>query len=269
MMAIVKKTQQQLRQERTRTTWTRFRLRRGQDWPTWSTAYSNTYLGPLAGVAGCKKVRLGRKVEDPEQAALIVFWESADALNDFQQSSACGEFLRGLGCEDESSSRLLSLQWDGGFCLGDELRRGDDLHGRVTLTILAIPYTGVADRKSWRRALLEAFGAFLPMGCEHLRPPPPFRRMAYTWVDNDQQGQPTAMETDGSKAICYLLFRWNGNGAGPELEEASATAPGAYERWAETVAKVTPHIESWEQERWDIEAAPCHLEPDYSDDEEV
>ncbi|KAH8164321.1 hypothetical protein CIB48_g3931 [Xylaria polymorpha] len=287
MMAIVKKTQQQLRQERKRTTWTRFHLPRGQDWPKWSATYSNTYLGPLADVAGCMKVRLGRKVEDPEQAVLIVrkcvldhigltlwltcsetVWESVDALNDFQQSPACSEFIRGLGSEDKSPSQLLSLQWDGGFCLGDELRRGDDLHGRITLTILTIPYTGVADRKSWRRVLLEAFGAFLPMGCAHLHPPPPFRWMAYTWIDNYQQTQPTGVETGRKQAVCYLFFRWNGNGASPQLEEASVGAPGAYELWAATVAKATPPVESWGQERWDIEVAPCHLEPDSGDDEE-
>lgn len=33
--------------------------------------HSNTY-GPLADAAGCEEVRLGRKIEDPEQAALIV-----------------------------------------------------------------------------------------------------------------------------------------------------------------------------------------------------
>ncbi|KAI0443518.1 hypothetical protein F4803DRAFT_306163 [Xylaria telfairii] len=267
-MAIIKKTPQQLRQERKRTTWTRFHLPRGQDWPKWPATYANTYLGPLTDVAGCMKVRLGRKVEDPEEAVLIVLWESVDALDDFQQSPACTEFLRGLGFEDKSPSQLLSLQWDGGFCLGDELRRGDDLHGRITLTILTIPYTGVADRKSWRRVLLEAFGAFLPMGCSHLRPPPPFRWMAYTWIDNYQQAQPTAVEAGRKQAVCYLFFRWNGNGAGPQLEEASVRAPAAYDLWAATVAKATPPVESWEQERWDIEVAPCHLEPDFGDDEE-
>jgi hypothetical protein len=31
-----------------------------------------TFLGPLTGVEGCEKVWLGRQVEDPEKAALIV-----------------------------------------------------------------------------------------------------------------------------------------------------------------------------------------------------
>lgn len=77
-MARSKKTEVELRLERQRTTWTRFHLLRGQDWPTWSTTAGNpndadrSYLGPLAGVTGCLKVWLGRKVEDPEQAVFVV-----------------------------------------------------------------------------------------------------------------------------------------------------------------------------------------------------
>lgn len=145
-MAIVKKDIRQLRRERKRTTWTRFHLPRGQEWPEWINGHSNIYLGPLADVAGCEKVRLGRRVEDPEQTAMIVrecvpglfvtvtpdwrrlltyiktVWESADALKYFQHSSSCGEFLRSLGRENEDGS-LLSLQYDCGFCLGEDVGR--------------------------------------------------------------------------------------------------------------------------------------------------
>lgn len=68
----------QLRRERRRVTWTRFHLPREQEWPTWTTAASNSgsddvaLLGPLAGVEGCEKVWLGRQVDDPGKAALIV-----------------------------------------------------------------------------------------------------------------------------------------------------------------------------------------------------
>lgn len=71
-MAIVKKNIVRLRMEQRRTTWTRFHLPGGQNWPKWTTSYSNTYLGPLTDVPGCEKVRLGRKVEDPEQAVFII-----------------------------------------------------------------------------------------------------------------------------------------------------------------------------------------------------
>ena len=67
----------QLRHERRRVTWTRFHLSRNQDWPRWTKAGNAesddaTFLGPLAGVEGCEKVWLGRQVDDPEKAALIV-----------------------------------------------------------------------------------------------------------------------------------------------------------------------------------------------------
>lgn len=55
-----------------RTTWTRFYLPREQDWPTWSATHLRPHRGPLSGVEGIKNVWLGRKVEDSEQAALII-----------------------------------------------------------------------------------------------------------------------------------------------------------------------------------------------------
>lgn len=282
-MAIAKKGIRHLRREQKRTTWTRFHLPRGQDWPKWMTGRLNTYLGPLADVTGRGKVRLGRKVDDPEQAALIVrecvlarfitvipdshrllthseiVWESADALKDFQHSPLCSEFLQSLGCENENES-LLSLQWDSGFSMGENLGQADDLHGRMTLTTFNIPYTGVPDCKAWRRALADAFGGFMPKGCEDLRSPPAFQWKAYAWVDDNHQEQPTAAETSRGQAVCYQFFRWNGNGASPEREEASARDPGAHELWAKTVAKAMPPVEAWKQERWDIEVAPCCLD---------
>ncbi|KAK1762007.1 hypothetical protein QBC33DRAFT_614563 [Phialemonium atrogriseum] len=225
MMAIAKKGIRHLRREQKRTTWTRFHLRRGQDWPKWMTGRLNIYLGPLADVTGRGKVRLGRKVDDPEQAALIVLWESADALKDFQHSPLCSEFLQSLGCENENES-LLSLQWDSGFSMGENLGQADDLHGRMTLTTFNIPYTGVPDARHG--------AALLPT--------------------------PSAAETIRGQAVCYQFFRLNGNGASPEREEASARDPGAHELWAKTVAKAMPPVEAWKQERWDIEEAPCCLD---------
>jgi len=66
-----------IRRERRRISWTRFYLSREQDWPRWTTASDSklndaTFVGPLAGVEGCEKVWLGRQVEDPEKATLIV-----------------------------------------------------------------------------------------------------------------------------------------------------------------------------------------------------
>ncbi|OTA62822.1 hypothetical protein K449DRAFT_433739 [Hypoxylon sp. EC38] len=83
IIARVKKHKQQIQQQHKRTTWTHFRLPRGQDWPIWSTAHLDAHLGHVAGVAGCQKVWLGRKVED--------LWESVESLNNFQDPPACDE----------------------------------------------------------------------------------------------------------------------------------------------------------------------------------
>lgn len=71
-MAKTKKTNVQIRQEQARTTWTRFRLPREQRWIQWPAEYPDADLGPLANVPGRMTVRLGRMVEDPEKAALVV-----------------------------------------------------------------------------------------------------------------------------------------------------------------------------------------------------
>jgi hypothetical protein len=93
--------------------------------------------------------------------------------------------------------------------MGENLGQADDLHGRITLTTLNIPYTGVPDRDAWRRALFDAFRGFMPKGCEDLRDPPAFQWNAYAWVDDGQQEQPAAVETGGSRgqAVCLVFFR--------------------------------------------------------------
>lgn len=62
-----------------RLTWTLFHLPPDQTWPAWPSSISvredldiSSYLGPLSNVAGLENVRLGRRVEDPEQAAFII-----------------------------------------------------------------------------------------------------------------------------------------------------------------------------------------------------
>jgi hypothetical protein len=55
------------------TTWTRFHLPRGKEWPTWTVAQPDRPLvGPLVEVEGWRKVWLGKMVDDPEQAAFII-----------------------------------------------------------------------------------------------------------------------------------------------------------------------------------------------------
>lgn len=193
-------------------------------------------------------------------------WESTDALKAFQHTPSCDAFLQALGCENKGES-LLSLRWDSGFFLGDGPGSRDDLHGRITLTILNIPYIGIPDRNAWGHAIFAAFGVFMPEGCDDLRGPPVFQWNAYTWVDTVQEEQTTALQTGQGQAACYLFFRWNGNGASPAREEASAKDPAARESWARAVAKAMPPVGSWDQERWDIEVAPCCIYLDDTDED--
>lgn len=126
----------------------------------------------------------------------------------------------------------------------------------MTLTILTVqgPYN------AGRHALHAAFRDFVPKGCRDLLGPPGWSSQAFTWVDVDSAGSPSA-------AVCYHLFRWNGNRSSTEREEVAVREPGSYESWKDVVAKATPPVVAWEQERWDIEVAPCHVPPEESEEE--
>jgi hypothetical protein len=158
--------------------------------------------------------------------------------------------------------------------MGEKLRRADELHGRITLNIFTLSYTGTPDRKAWCKAFGRAFswGGFMPRGCDDLRQPPVFRRYAVTWVDDSKPQELTAEDPLSSPghqlAVCYFFWRWNGPGAGPEREEASFDEPGSHEHWARAVRKATPPIETWKQERWHIEVAPCCIDPGSEDEDE-
>ncbi|KAI0549664.1 hypothetical protein F4679DRAFT_546084 [Xylaria curta] len=244
-----------VRQRERRTSWTRFYLPHGQDWPEWPTDYPDRYLGPLAHVANPLYVYLGRQVDDPTKAVFIVFWESADDLNNFQHTPACGEFLRGLGCENES---LLSLQWDTGSSLEDNLL------SRVTLNIFTIPYTGVPDRKTWSNAIRNAFQGFMPKGGEGV--PHIFRWITAAWVDDGHEEQPTPAESSPRQATYYLFYCWVGHNTSVVHEEISAKDPESHGLWAARVAKATPPIGAWDQERWDIKQTPLNTDPVSGDD---
>lgn len=228
---------------------------------------------------------------------------SAESLKNFQNSPACDEFLQGLPDNDVQtslvsgaslqglslddaadndapsssapSSRFLSFQWTSGY------RFEEDLQGRVTLTALAMPYTGDPVPESWRNAVYSALGNFLPSGCEDLREkwPPPLMHFwtAWAWVDSSNlEGQPgqqqvgaTAGNDSGRRAVVCQFRRWNGySGATPAREEALAESPLARESWERTVAEVMPPVTAWEQERWDIQLAPRYFAPEEEEGEE-
>ncbi|KAI1470385.1 uncharacterized protein F4812DRAFT_417327, partial [Daldinia caldariorum] len=304
-MARAKELKSKLHQQHKRTSWTRFHLPRRQDWPIWSTGHLDAHSSPLATVPGCQKVWLGRNTDDPEQAALIILWESAEALKNFQSSPACAEFLQGLPEEDvqpspapgallwsasmddaassssATSARFVSFQWNSGY------RFEEDLQGRVTLTILAIPYTGDPVPEPWASAVHSTFDQFLPEGCEDLSAQWPGARMhfwtAWAWVDGgipqQQEGGEEENVAAGKKkkkkkkksdqAFLCEFRRWNGyHGATPELEEFLAKSPRARQSWAETVAKVMPPVTAWDQERWDVRLMPDYISLGEDEEEE-
>ncbi|KAL6793774.1 hypothetical protein GGI42DRAFT_333778 [Trichoderma sp. SZMC 28013] len=190
-MARTKILQSKIREMNRRTTWTRFHLPRWQGWPAWSTGSS--VLGPLAEVTGYDKVWLGRQVDDPEQAAIIILWATAEALKNFQDSPACAEFLKDLPDSgivsgglfqrlslndadnmsttmSPTASRFPSLHWH------HSDRKELEVEGRVTLTAFLVPYTGGPDLEQIRFSIVRAFKGFIPADCEDLRPPPPLSR---------------------------------------------------------------------------------------------
>lgn len=61
-----------LRWEKPLITWTRFYLPLHQEWPVWAVDHVDIHAGPLLGVEGALRLRLGRMIDDPEQAAYFI-----------------------------------------------------------------------------------------------------------------------------------------------------------------------------------------------------
>ncbi|KAK0728459.1 hypothetical protein B0T26DRAFT_800209 [Lasiosphaeria miniovina] len=250
-MARVRPPKNQHMQHQKRTIRVRFHLPREQNWPTWSMTDNNSHdphLGPLAGVDGCQKVWLGRNVYDPEQAALIILWSTADALEAFEAPPACIELLQGLPTNDDAQPSLAS-----GI-------------GRITATVLVMPGTpGIPVNETWRDAVVKAFSCFAPASCEDVLGKPHFRmyfQRSWAWMDhyhdygNDNHQQKVVVATghenenenenenknksssSGGQTVLCEVRRWNGySGATPKREEASANSPVDRKSWARTVKK--------------------------------
>lgn len=194
-------------------------------------------------------------------------WESTKELEAFESSSACRQLIQDLRSQekspkslpqliqnlrfDESSSTsLFALQYYTGFNLDQ------DLHGRVTLTILRFrndsDSLGIDTLGS---VPCRAFGWFIPADCMDLLGPLAHDRKAYTWSAREERQQEQPRD-----ALCYFFFRWNGDRGTPEREDASAHNLEAQQSWADAVAKATPPVVAWEQQRWQIKAAPGFAE---------
>jgi hypothetical protein len=197
-------------------------------------------------------------------------WNSVDALIAFQTSPLCSTFLETLdvyrtaSAETTSapSARLNSLQWDHGFDLDTEL------NGRITLD----KFTGLGTWASWHEGWRNAFVGFVPLGCRDWnRMRPPMNRLCITWLDKqggEQQGGMDAVHSDkqqGDERVRerWEFLRWNDPSydATREREEESTKQPGAREHWEAAVRRYMPPVQTWQQERWDVDTP--HQSPNY------
>lgn len=171
-------------------------------------------------------------------------WESLEALQLFETSTAYNELFHDLNCEKKP---LFALQPELGFNLEVYL------HGRITLTILHFQ----KDDKSLHTIPFSRFGNFVPADCEDLRGPAVLQRLSCAYSDPLEQPLPHPRTTGPVRGyVYYIFFRWIGGGATPERENASAHNPKARESWANKVLSITPPVKAWEQQRWHIRALP-------------
>jgi hypothetical protein len=213
-----------------------------------------------------------------------IVWSSADALASFQASALFPIFLKALLFENAQSkanytspSRTISLQFDHGFNLDTQL------HGRVNL----IKFTGIATWESWHWDVRKAWNGFMPLGCWDIAMKrPPMDLWCVTWVDQqggEQQGMWTQFErledeSEVKKVMArggehvrerWEFLRWNEPtyyGATREREEESIKQPGAVQHWEEAIQRSMPPVQTWAQERWDIEKPYFPIAPDKDED---
>jgi hypothetical protein len=103
----------------------------------------------------------------------------------------------------------------------------------------------------------------MPLGCADLfAQRPPRYYWAVTFVDDNQQLEMSSADLEQEPCMKFEFFRWNGNGANREREEASFRESGARHAWAEKIAGNTPQALSWAQQRWEIERAPTRSQRD-------
>ncbi|KAK3900068.1 hypothetical protein C8A05DRAFT_46018 [Staphylotrichum tortipilum] len=286
-------------------TWTRFCLRREQEWPTWVVDHLNIYIGPLVEVDGVHHISLGRMVDNPEQAAFILEWTNLEALKNFQSSPACAAFLQNLPESNPDTSRAPGIE------SGSALERLtlDDaspssrfltlkhknpavttaVKGLVTLTTYMVPRTADEVLKTWREDFHRKLGSFVPDGYGFLKAGDlVWSHIISTWfLVLEEDGwvgekfgrlERCGLEGDGHDSdhgrgrtlFCHFLL-WSNLGASPEHEAAAAEDPRARESWDEAIAEVMPPATAWQQERWDIRKVPRCFPPNLefeSDSEE-
>jgi hypothetical protein len=158
------------------------------------------------------------------------------------------------------------------------------VEGRVTLNVFLLPGTGDSYiKRTWYESIRAVFGCFQPRGSEFIQGYGLFWQTYMTtwfwalaedgWVESKFGRSEHAQDSEGTQGrtvICEFHLWPPKYGATREHEEASAADPQARESWSEAVAKVTPPVTAWVQERWDIRRVPYADEPEGEvDPEEV
>ncbi|KAH9900377.1 hypothetical protein F4778DRAFT_771242 [Xylariomycetidae sp. FL2044] len=266
------------------TTWTRFYLPRGQEWPLWSVDHDDVHVGPLESVAGFQGASLGRMVDNPEQAAYIIQWENMKAVRDFQcsphgPSSAfveSGSTLANLTLTDASPSTAPSR-----FLIFEHLTQAvtSEVEGRMTLTAFLIPRQVDDVYEMWSERFESVFAVFMPHGFyESITDHPMFiDRFAAVWFrtlseDNwveEKFGklEQTSSDDQGRTVFCQFHLWPRDWGITPEKEAAAAADPKWRESWDQAIAEVMPPATSWVQERWDVQDVPQPPEPELDPEE--
>ncbi|KAJ0358493.1 hypothetical protein COL154_009119 [Colletotrichum chrysophilum] len=277
------------------TSWTRFHLPREQEWPTWSAGQAGGgHYGPLKGVKGCFMASLGRKVDDPEEAIYIIEWTTMEALESFQSSPACAEFLRGLPENNnesqvavESGSALRRITLDDAssstaptssrFLVFKHITSSPSSNveeGRVVVTSFLVPQTVDDVTSMWKEHFYKPFQYFVPRGFEPVVATGSFlSKFSHEWfgvLSEDRWVEDMFGKLDdgqGRTIISHFhLWPWD-RGATPETEAASAADPEAREAWDRVIAQVMPPATAWVQERWGIRFMPPPTKPEYDSGE--
>ncbi|ATY66617.1 hypothetical protein A9K55_001052 [Cordyceps militaris] len=264
---------------------TRFYLPLDQEWPMWDLmpdlyhAEKKVYAGPLAVVEGTGGFRVGRMIDNPEQAAYFIEWRELEYFKRFQSSPACTEFLRQLpesraaasvvsnissqlehlGLDDASGSS--STETSRFLFLKPAFYARSPIDGVMTFTAFLLPE--IMDSSALRQ-LHDLLGN-MPFGPEvshasHARWPPDWA-LGFSVLEEDRWAQDSfgAQPRNDScgRAIFCHVFLWSNIYEEPlKQEQAAAADLTAQKMRQEQIAKVMPPAIAYVQERWNLRMIP-------------
>ncbi|KAJ0302389.1 hypothetical protein Brms1b_012049 [Colletotrichum noveboracense] len=217
-----------------------------------------------------------------------------EALESFQSSPVCAEFLRGLPEKNdespvavESGSALRRVTLDdtssssartaSRFLVFKHITSSPSSNveeGRVVVTSFLVPQTVDDVTRMWTEHFYKPFQYFVPRGFEPVVVTGSFlSKFSHEWfgvLSEDRWVEDKFGKLDdgqGRTIISHFhLWPWD-RGATPEMEAASAADPEAREAWDRVVAQVMPPATAWVQERWEIRFMPPPPKPEYDSGE--